>query len=232
MASGRHEHYRPIRSFVRREGRLTASQERALEDLWPAYGLDYSPEQLDFGEVFWRSAPVVLEIGYGNGDSLVELAAAAPEQDFIGIEVHKPGVGHCLIKANEAGISNLRLIFHDAVEVLEKQVPAGSLQRINLYFPDPWPKKRHHKRRIIQPAFLETCAARLVPGGAIHIATDWTNYAEHIDETFAAMAIFKCTERREHGGDRPFERPVTKFEKRGLRHGHRITDWRFERIDL
>jgi tRNA (guanine-N7-)-methyltransferase len=232
MASGRQEHHRPIRSFVRRAGRLTASQERALEDLWPTYGLAYSPESLDFTAVFGRSAPIVLEIGYGNGDTLVELAAAAPDSDFIGIEVHEPGVGHCLIKAHEAGVSNLRLVVHDAVEVLEKQVPPGSLRRINLYFPDPWPKKRHHKRRIIQPAFLETCASHLEPGGAIHVATDWADYAEHIDAAFAAMPMFRCTERREHSGDRPFQRPVTKFEKRGLRHGHRITDWRFEKIDL
>ena len=131
-----------------------------------------------------------------------------------------------------AGITNLKLIIHDALEVLEHQVPVSSLSRINLYFPDPWPKKRHHKRRILQPAFLDTCASRLAPGGSLRIATDWANYAEHIDEVFAASAQFTLVERREHDGDRPLDRPVTKFERRGLREGHRIVDWRFDRIEL
>jgi tRNA (guanine-N7-)-methyltransferase len=226
------KHHRPIRSYVRRAGRLTSSQQRALGELWPEYGIRFAQEPIDFEEVFGRQAPVVLEIGFGNGDTLVELAAAAPEKNFIGIEVHDPGVGHCLIAAQDAGVSNLRLIVHDAIEVLEHQVPDASLRRINLYFPDPWPKKRHHKRRIVQPRFLDLCAEKLEPGGAIHIATDWANYAEHIDEAFAQATRFKCTERREHDGDQPFERPMTKFEKRGLRHGHRIHDWRFEKIDL
>jgi len=226
------KHHRPIRSFVRRAGRLTTSQKRALDELWPDYGLDYAPDLIDFSQVFGRSAPVVLEIGFGNGETLVKQAAASPETDFVGIEVHEPGVGHCLIAAQDAAVSNLRLIVHDAIEVLEHQLPATCLRRINLYFPDPWPKKRHHKRRIVQPAFLNTCADKLEPGGAIHVATDWANYAEHIDEVFAACPRFHCTERREHDGDQPFERPMTKFEKRGLRHGHRIVDWRFEKNDL
>jgi tRNA (guanine-N7-)-methyltransferase len=232
MAGDTEKRHRPIRSFVRRAGRLTASQQRALDELWPQYGLAYRPETLDLRAVFNREAPVVLEIGFGNGATLVELAAAMPESDFLGVEVHEPGIGHCLIRAREAGVGNLRLIAHDAIEVLEHQVPLASLARINLYFPDPWPKKRHHKRRIVQPAFLDLCADRLAPGGAIHIATDWANYAEHIDEVFAASARFFCTERREHDGDNPFERPVTKFERRGLRHGHRIVDWRFQKNAL
>ena len=230
--AGAEKHHRPIRSFVRRAGRLTSSQQRALEEMWPTYGLEFDAKPIDFNSVFGRTAPVVLEIGFGNGDTLVELAAAAPEKDFLGIEVHEPGVGHCLIAANTAGITNLKLIIHDALEVLEHQVPGNSLSRINLYFPDPWPKKRHHKRRIVQPAFLDLCADKLESGGAMHIATDWENYAEHIDEVFAASSRFHCTERREHDGDQPFERPGTKFERRGLRHGHRIFDWRFEKIDL
>lgn len=224
--------HRPIRSFVRRAGRLTASQKRALDELWPDYGLDYTPDAVDFSQVFGRSAPVLLEIGFGNGETLVKQAAASPEIDFVGVEVHEPGVGHCLIAAHDAAVSNLRLIAHDAIEVLEQQVPAKSLRRINLYFPDPWPKKRHHKRRIVQPAFLETCADKLELRGAIHIATDWANYAEHIDEIFEASPRFQCTERREHDGDQPFERPMTKFERRGLRHGHRIVDWRFDKNEL
>jgi tRNA (guanine-N7-)-methyltransferase len=225
-------HHRQIRSFVRRAGRLTTSQQRALDELWPDYGLNYVPEPIDFEDTYGRKAPVVLEIGFGNGDTLVEQAAASPSEDFLGIEVHEPGVGHCLIAANSAAVSNLRLIVHDAIDVLEHQVPSASLRRINLYFPDPWPKKRHHKRRIVQPRFLDLCADKLEPGGAIHIATDWANYAEHIDEVFATSTGFRRTERREHDGDRPFKRPMTKFERRGLRHGHRIVDWRFEKNDL
>ena len=224
--------HRPIRSFVRRAGRMTASQQRALDELWPRYGVEYSPEPLDFADLFGREAPVVLEIGFGNGDTLVEQAAASPDQDFLGIEVHEPGVGHCLIAANAAGVQNLRLIIHDAIEVLDQQLADASLARINLYFPDPWPKKRHHKRRIVQPAFLDACARRLAPGGAMHIATDWANYAEHIDEVFDASEKFALDERREHDGEQPLDRPMTKFERRGLREGHRIVDWRFRRIDL
>jgi tRNA (guanine-N7-)-methyltransferase len=223
-------HPRRIRSFVRRAGRMTASQQRALDELWPAYGLDFAEHALDLDAVFGRRAPRVLEIGFGNGETLVIQAGEAPEHDFLGVDVHEPGVGHCLIAARKAGLRNLRLIRHDAIEVLEAQIPPASLARINLYFPDPWPKKRHHKRRIITPAFLELCASRLEPGGSLRIATDWAGYAEHIDEVFAGCADFVCHERREHDGDRPLDRPVTKFERRGLRHGHRIWDWRFDLV--
>ena len=232
MAERREKHHRPIRSFVRRAGRLTTSQQRALDELWPAYGVEYAEEMLDFPALFGRSAPIVLEIGFGNGDTLVAMAAERPDHDFLGIEVHEPGVGHCLIAADKSSVTNLKLIVHDAIEVLEHQVPSGSLSRINLYFPDPWPKKRHHKRRIVQPGFLALCADRLAAGGAIHVATDWANYAEHIDEAFAESEHFRCAERREHQGDQPLDRPVTKFERRGLRHGHGIVDWRFEKITL
>jgi tRNA (guanine-N7-)-methyltransferase len=232
MSDQREPHHRRIRSFVRRAGRLTVSQQRALEDLWPDYGVEYADDALDFEALFGRSAPVVLEIGFGNGETLVAMAAEHPDHDFLGIEVHDPGVGHCLIAADRAGVSNLKLIVHDAIEVLENQVPRSSLARINLYFPDPWPKKRHHKRRIVQPGFLALCADRLVPNGALHIATDWANYAEHIDAEFAGSQHFHCAERREHQGDRPLDRPVTKFERRGLRHGHGIVDWRFEKNTL
>ncbi|MGB5449120.1 MAG: tRNA (guanosine(46)-N7)-methyltransferase TrmB, partial [Woeseiaceae bacterium] len=146
--------HRTIRSFVRRAGRLTPSQQRALLELWPSYGVDFIAEPLDFDGLFGRHAPIVLEIGFGNGDSLVQQALENPEINFLGIEVHEPGVGHCLLKAHEAGLSNLKLIKQDAIEVLSHQVPSDSLQRVNIYFPDPWPKKRHHKRRMIQPAFL------------------------------------------------------------------------------
>ncbi len=232
MQSDDRSRRRPIRSFVRRAGRLTASQQRALDELWPAYGIDYAEAELALGEVFGRTAERVLEIGFGNGDTLVQQASENPDKDFLGIEVHEPGIGHCLMAASDAELRNLRLIAHDAIEVLGCQLPTASLSRINLYFPDPWPKKRHHKRRIVQPAFLVTCADRLTPGGSLHIATDWANYAEYIDEIVANSGLFTCVERREHDGDRPLDRPMTKFERRGLRHGHRIWDWRFEKKDL
>ena len=223
--------HRTIRSFVRRAGRLTPPQQRAREELWPTYGVDFRPNLLDLDKLFGRHAPKTLEIGFGNGETLVQQALDDPGSDFIGIEVHEPGVGHCLLTAQNAGITNLRLIAHDAIEVLQFQIAALSLQRVNLYFPDPWPKKRHHKRRIVKAPFLELCADRLQSGGSLHIATDWANYAEHIDDELAASNRFVCAERREHDGDNPLQRPITKFERRGLRHGHRIRDWRFQRVD-
>ncbi len=221
---------RTVRSFVRRAGRLTASQQRALEELWPEFGVEFGESPLDFATLFGRRADVVLEIGFGNGETLVEQAAASPDRDFLGIEVHEPGVGHCMLKAREAGVGNLRLIMHDAIDVLRRQVRSGSLARLNLYFPDPWPKKRHHKRRIVQPAFADLVADRLRPGGSWHIATDWANYAEHIDEVLSQADQFTCSERREHDGEAPLDRPQTKFERRGLKKGHRIFDWCFLRL--
>jgi tRNA (guanine-N7-)-methyltransferase len=226
------EHKRSIRSFVRRAGRMTASQQKALDDLWPIYGVEFDAQPLAVERIFGRAAPIVFEIGFGNGDSLVQLASDDPSSNFLGIEVHDPGIGHCMIAARAAAVENLRIIAHDAIEVLEKQVAPGSLARINLYFPDPWPKKRHHKRRIVQPSFLELCASRLESGASLHIATDWENYAQHIDDVLEESALFNCAERREHGGDQPMQRPATKFERRGLRKGHRIWDWRFQKIDL
>jgi len=208
---------------------MTPSQQRALDDLWPVFGIDFSESALDFGSVFGRDAPVVLEIGFGDGETLVQQAAERPDADFVGIEVHEPGVGHCLLKARDSSVTNLRLIRHDAIEVLTHQVPPGSLARVNLYFPDPWPKKRHHKRRIVQAAFLELIADRLRPGGSLHIATDWANYAGHIDATVNECGRFECVEQREHDGDRALDRPRTKFERRGLKKGHHIWDWRFDR---
>jgi tRNA (guanine-N7-)-methyltransferase len=218
---------RTIRSFVRRAGRMTPSQERARNELWPKYGLEYAENLLDFAAEFGRRASVILEIGFGNGETLVEQAASRPDSNFLGIEVHEPGVGHCLLKAEEAGIGNLKVIAHDAVEVLGNQVPLRSVARLNLYFPDPWPKKRHHKRRIVQDAFVDLVAERLADNGKLNIATDWANYAEQIDEVFSRSDRFTCIERREHNGDRPLDRPQTKFERRGLRKGHKIWDWCF-----
>ena len=218
---------RTIRSFVRRTGRLTPSQEKALIELWPQYGLKFADRPLDLKNVFGRSAPIVLEIGFGNGETLVRQAADNPDKNFIGIEVHEPGVGHCLLKAREAGVNNLRLISHDAIEVLSSQIGTRTLSRVNLYFPDPWPKKKHHKRRIVQHDFLRLIADRLIARGTLNVATDWANYAEHIDEVLSESDRFECTQRREHDGDQPADRPQTKFERRGLKKGHRIFDWRF-----
>ncbi len=221
------ENRRTIRSFVRRAGRLTPSQERALSELWPLYGIEHSDTALDFAEHFGRDAPRTLEIGFGNGETLVEQARLQPDHDFIGIEVHEPGVGHCLLGIHEAGIQNLRLMSFDAIEVLRQQIPESSLRRINLYFPDPWPKKRHHKRRIVAPAFLDLCARALQPGGTLHIATDWDNYAEHIEAALAQAPDFVLQEHSRHDGDQPLDRPRTKFERRGLLRGHKINDWIF-----
>ena len=197
---------RSVRSFVRRAGRLTVSQQRALDELWPEFGVEFRGETLVFGALFGRAAPVVLEIGFGNGETLVQQAAGHPECDFLGIEVHEPAVG-----------------------VLDTMIPPASLARLNLYFPDPWPKKRHHKRRIVQPAFLDLVADRLAPAGSLNVATDWENYAGDIEAKVLESGRFHCAERRVHGGDEPLDRPKTKFERRGLRHGHRIWDWRFVR---
>jgi tRNA (guanine-N7-)-methyltransferase len=219
---------RPIRSYVRRAGRMTPSQQKAIAELWPVYGIDSGPGRIDLDAAFGRKAPRVFEIGFGDGEALVEQARSNPGFDYLGIEVHEPGIGHCLLAARKAGVHNLRLMTHDAVEVLASHIPRGSLRRINLYFPDPWPKKRHHKRRIVQTAFIESCANALEPGGTLHIATDWADYAQHIEAVLTGSARFRCREQREHDGDRPLDRPVTKFERRGLRHGHRIHDWCFE----
>jgi len=221
---------RTIRSFVRRTGRMTQGQERALRKLLPRFGLEYSEALLALDEVFGRAAPRVLEIGFGNGESLVAQAAANPQNDYLGIEVHRPGVGHCLMLADREGLTNLRVIVNDAVEVLHHQIADLALSRMNIYFPDPWPKKRHHKRRLLQPAFLAVAAEKIKRGGTLHIATDWAGYAEQIDALIAGQEQFALAERREHGGDRALDRPATRFEKRGLSRGHRIWDWRLERI--
>ena len=219
-----------MRSFVRRTGRLTPGQQRALDTLWPDYGIEYSPAPLDLAAAFGRVAPTVLEIGFGNGETLVEQAAEYRGQNYLGIEVHEPGIGHCILHAETANLENLRVICNDAIDVLQNQIQSHALARINLYFPDPWPKKRHHKRRIVQQGFLALVFTRLEEGGYLHIATDWANYAEHIDETVAASGLFRVDERREHGGELALDRPTTKFERRGLKQRHRIVDWRLRAV--
>ncbi len=222
---------RPIRSYVLRQGRLTAAQSKALERLWPVYGIPPGAECLDFRHLFGRHAPVIAEIGFGNGEALAAMAREAPDTDFVGIEVHQPGIGHLLRMLDAESLRNVRVANVDAVEFLRERVPDASLSAVRIWFPDPWPKKRHHKRRIVQPRFLETVAKCLSAGGSLHIATDWANYAEHIETTIRESGRFECAERRVHAGDKPLDRPGTKFERRGLRHGHQIWDWRFVRVD-
>ena len=223
------KHHRTIRSFVRREGRLTPAQQRALETLWPKYGVEYAPAPLDLASLFGRAAPVTLEIGFGNGASLAQMAAADPARDFLGIEVHRPGVGNLLRQLEQQELGNIRVICHDAVEVLEYMIPSGSLDRVQIFFPDPWPKKRHHKRRLIQPAFVARLASRLRQGGMLHLATDWENYAEHMLAVLNASRDFVNT--ADGGGfhPRPESRPLTKFEQRGQHLGHGVWDLIFRK---
>lgn len=226
---GETEHpFRRIRSFVRREGRLTPGQARALEQWLPTFGLPDDDTPLDFNAIFDRAAPTLLEIGFGNGDALLEMAQRHPQWNFIGIEVHRPGVGHLLKQAGELGLQNLRVSSRDAVEVLEKQVPDASLARVMLYFADPWPKKRHHKRRIVQPGFAQIVARKLEPGGEFHLATDWENYAEHMREVLDVAPGFTNTTPGNFA-PRPEDRPLTKFEKRGQRLGHGVWDLVYRR---
>lgn len=234
-----------VRSFVRREGRLTRGQQRALDELWPRFGVEYDGNVVDLDAVFQRRAPRVLEIGTGNGEALTTMAAAMPEHDFLGVEVHRPGVGHALLCIERLALTNVRLLCHDAVEVVQRALAPGSLQRVHIYFPDPWPKKRHHKRRLIQPPFLDMLTRVLAPGGVLHLATDWENYAEQMLEVLTAHPAF-TNQATPPGatnvaGDsshaacdlttgtvpRPDERPLTKFEQRGHRHGHNVWDLKF-----
>ncbi|WP_299793864.1 tRNA (guanosine(46)-N7)-methyltransferase TrmB [uncultured Shewanella sp.] len=225
------KYLRKVRSFVLREGRLTKGQATAMEQHWPAMGLDYSPEPLDLAEIFGRDADTVLEIGFGMGASLVEMAKASPELNFIGIEVHKPGVGACLSVAGEAGVTNLRVFHHDAIEVLENSIVPGSLARVQLFFPDPWHKKRHHKRRIVQPEFAQLIRRTLKIGGVFHLATDWENYSEHMLEVMGSAEGYKNQSPTGDVVARPEHRPLTKFEARGHRLGHGVWDIMFERVD-
>ncbi|WP_372931545.1 tRNA (guanosine(46)-N7)-methyltransferase TrmB [Shewanella putrefaciens] len=224
------KYLRKIRSFVLREGRLTKGQAQAIESQWPTMGLDYSPVPLNLSEVFGREADTVLEIGFGMGASLVQMAKDAPEQNFIGIEVHKPGVGSCLSDAAIAGVTNLRVYHHDAMEVLEHAITDGSLARVQLFFPDPWHKKRHHKRRIVQAEFAELVRRKLKIGGVFHMATDWEEYSEHMLEVMNAAPGYKNQSADGTVVPRPDHRPLTKFEARGHRLGHGVWDLMFERI--
>lgn len=222
---------RPVRSFVIRGGRLTPGQEKAIDRLWPRYGIDASPGAgpISYPDLFGRTAPVIVEIGFGNGDATWQTAAAYPEQDFIGIEVHRPGVGRLLMALEKNEISNVRIACQDAVEFMAQSVPPASLAGIRIYFPDPWPKKRHHKRRIIQPPFVAQLARSLKPGAILHLATDWKPYAEHMTEVLAGSDQFTNLAKEGDYCPRPEWRPQTHFETRGQRLGHDVFDLMYQR---
>ncbi len=223
------EHPRSIRSFVTRTGRITEAQERALEVLWPRYGVEFAPIPLSLDTLFGRQAPRSIEIGFGNGDNLAKMAAAHPERDYLGIEVHRPGIGRLLLALDEGRLTNVRLICHDAVEVLALQIPPQSLDEVIILFPDPWPKKRHHKRRLVQSAFVELVTGRLAPGGLIRMATDWQPYAEEMLATLQANPRLQNLAADGTYIPRPPDRIPTRFEKRGERLGHDVWDLAFRR---
>ena len=181
----------PIRSYVLRQGRFSRGQQRAYAELLPRFGVSYGREPLDFAEIFGNASPVVLEIGFGMGETTVRIAAENPATNYLGIEVHAPGVGSLLRQVEELALANVRVVTHDAVEVLRDMVPPGSLAAIHVFFPDPWPKKRHHKRRLIQPEFAALAASRLVLGGHLHVATDWQEYAEHVLAVLSAVPLLR-----------------------------------------
>jgi tRNA (guanine-N7-)-methyltransferase len=218
---------RRIRSFVLRAGRMGSGQVRALSELGPRFVLPYAPAPIDCAAQFGRVAPVVLEIGFGMGQATAKIAAARPDTDFIGIEVHEPGVGALLKIIGEQGLTNLRLLQHDAVEVLEHMIPPGSLAGVHVFFPDPWHKKKHNKRRLIQPGLVALLASRLAPGGVLHCATDWEPYAVQMLEVLAAEPLLANT--AAGYAPRPDYRPLTKFENRGIKLGHGVWDLVFVR---
>ena len=219
---------RTVRSFVRREGRLTPGQQRAIDQLWPRFAIDDGDTPIDLNVLFNRDAPKVLEIGFGNGASLAEMARNQPDHDFLGVEVHRPGVGQLLNLIEQNDLTNLRVACTDAVELLKHRISDNSLDRLQLYFPDPWHKKRHHKRRIIQPEFVELLAKRIKPGGHLHMATDWQHYAEQMLADLSDSHHFQNCADKDYI-PRPDYRPLTKFEQRGHKLGHGVWDLLFKR---
>ncbi len=220
---------RTIRSYVRREGRITRAQQRALAERWTRYGLDDRGYELDFVEVFGRKAPVVMEIGFGNGDNLCHLARVNPDTDFLGVEVHRPGIGSLLLKLDRDGIENVRVICADAALVLATRIPKASLTAVYLLFPDPWPKKRHHKRRLLQHGFVTQIGECLCPGGDLYVATDWQDYAEHVLKVSAQIPGLVNVADEPGSVMAPHGRVATRFERLGLGLGHRIWEVHFRR---
>ena len=218
---------RSIRSFVLRQGRMTAAQQRYLDEFMPQIGISYQVQPIALDEVFGREAPRILEVGFGMGESTATIAEGRPDEDFIAIEVHGPGVGNLCKLAAEKGLTNLRIMQHDAVEVMRDMIGEGTLAGVHVFFPDPWHKKRHHKRRIIQAEFVRLVATRLAPGAYLHCATDWQEYAEWMLEILSAEPLLENT--AADYAPRPDYRPLTKFEQRGLRLGHGVWDLVFRR---
>ncbi len=221
--------HRPIRSYVLRQGRMTEAQQRAFETLWARYGVEPGSGVLDPPTLFGQHQPVTLEIGFGNGEALSQMALAQPDHNFIGVEVHSPGVGHLMIKLAEQESSNVRILRTDAMELLRHHLPASSLSRVLLYFPDPWHKRKHHKRRIVQTEFADLVQRVLIPGGVLHMATDWEDYARQMMAILSAHPGFENLAGPGQFSQRPASRPLTKFEQRGSRLGHGVWDLLFER---
>ncbi len=217
-------HLRKIQSFVKRSGRLSKAQSIGLNELWNDYGINLNGKLLNFEELFLNQNNVILEVGFGNGDSLLETAIHQPNQNFLGIEVYEAGVGRLINEANKNQLVNLKIIKDDAVEVLNNNIPDDSISHFQLFFPDPWHKKRHHKRRIVQTSFLDLLTIKLKNNGIVHIATDWENYAEHIMETLESHSHFKNSAGDHIYSERPEQRPLTKFENRGQKLGHGVWD--------
>jgi tRNA (guanine-N7-)-methyltransferase len=217
-----------IKSFVRRKGRVTPGQNFALENHWARYCIDPQTE-VNFADIFVNNAPLIVEIGFGNGESLAKMAQANPDKNYLGIEVHRPGVGHLLMLIEQMQLSNVRIYCHDAIEVLEQRVPDESLAGLHLFFPDPWHKKKHHKRRIVRDSFVELIARKLTPNGYLHAATDWENYAEWILEILNRAPQFENLSPTQTVCERPDYRPLTKFEQRGIRLGHGVWDVMFKK---
>ena len=227
---------RPIRSYVIRGGRITESQKRAFDRGWNRYGLSLFDGRVDAAAVFGRQAPLVLEVGFGMGDSLLAMAQAEPDKDFIGVEAHSPGVGRLINNAEKLNLKNLRVFMADAIDVLEDCISNHSLRRLQLYFPDPWHKKKHGKRRIVQPEFIQTTGDKLAVGGICHLATDWQPYAEHMLDVLQKSTYFENTtsgyDLTDASVARPRSRPLTRFERRGHRKGHGVWDFLFQRNQI
>ena len=223
------KYMRPVRSFVLRQGRLTKGQDDALQRLWPQLGIERGNSALDMDSLFESDAPITLEIGFGDGVSLATMAANAPDQNFIGIEVHRPGVGRMLHLTEDNNLTNLRVMDDDAVQIIKNRIPDGSLDRVQLFFPDPWHKKRHNKRRIVQDEFVKLIASKLSVNGVFHLATDWEPYAEHMVDVMEASDDFKSQATTPYS-PKPDARPTTKFETRGLKLGHGVWDLLYKKV--
>jgi tRNA (guanine-N7-)-methyltransferase len=217
-----------IRSFIRRQGRITQGQQQALDNHWGKYCLNPAVDY-DLNQVFGRVAPLIVEIGFGTGDSLAKMAADNPDNDYIGIEVHRPGVGHLMMLLHQQGLTNVRIYCHDAMDIFEHKIPDNSLTGVHLFFPDPWPKKKHHKRRIVRPSFVELLIRKLKPAGYFHAATDWKNYAENMLKILSSGVGISNANHLGDYCDRPEYRPLTRFEQRGIRLGHGVWDLIFRK---